>query len=266
MVRRGAYVPAAERRLDDAVARHALTVRAAMRTMSPHAVVSHVSAAALHGLVLWDVALNRVHVTRNRRSGGRRTKALHVHTAGLEADEVVEVDGVVATSVPRTLADLARTLPFEQALVVADAALYGHRATPAAFAEAVARAAGREGSPPARRVVAAADPRVESPGETRSRVAIARARLPQPVLQHDVPELGVRTDFYWEEFRTVGEFDGRMKYGRGRRPGPGRGRVPGEAPRRRPARPRPAGGALDVDELSPFDVPAERIRRAFARS
>ena len=164
VVRRGAYVPSADPRLADAVARHALTVRAATRTMSPHAVVSHVSAAALHRLVLWDVDLDRVHITRNRRSGGRRTTVLHVHTAGLDVDEVVDVDGVAVTSVPRTLADLARTLPFEQALVVADAALHGHRSTPAAFAEAVARAAGREGSPPARRVVAAADPRDAAPG------------------------------------------------------------------------------------------------------
>jgi hypothetical protein len=268
VVRRGAYVPSADRRLDDAVARHALTVRAAIRTMSPHAVVSHVSAAALHGLVLWDVPLDRVHVTRNRCSGGRRTTVLHVHTAGLDVDEVVEVDGVAVTSVPRTLADLARTLPFEQALVVADAALHGHRTTPAAFAEAVARAAGREGSPPARRVVAAADPRAESPGETRSRVAIARARIPPPVLQHDVPELGVRTDFYWEEFRTVGEFDGKAKYGRDLRPG----QDPGEAvyrEKRREDALRDLG--LQVvrwtwDELSPFDAPAARLRRAFARS
>jgi hypothetical protein len=42
----------------------------------------------------WDVTLDRVHVTRNRRSGGRRTTVLHVHTAGLDVDEVVEVDGV----------------------------------------------------------------------------------------------------------------------------------------------------------------------------
>ena len=74
VVRRGAYVPSADPRLDDAVARHALSVRAAIRTMSADAVVSHVSAAALHGLVLWNVELDRVHVTRDRApvAGARR--------------------------------------------------------------------------------------------------------------------------------------------------------------------------------------------------
>ena len=173
------------------------------------------------------------------------------------------------TSVPRTLADLARTLPFEQALVVADAALHGHRATPAAFAEAVARAAGREGSPPARRVVAAADPRAGEPGRDAQpggdRAGSASRRR---CCSTTFPELGVRTDFYWEEFRTVGEFDGRVKYGRSLRPG----EDPGEAvyrEKRREDALRDLG--LKVvrwtwDELCPFDAPAERLRRAVARS
>lgn len=267
VVRRGVYLPSDDPRLDDAVARHVLDVRAAARHLSPDAVVSHVSAAVLHGLTLWDVPLDRVHVTRKRCSGGRRTDVLHLHTAGLGEDEIVEVDGLAVTSVPRTLADLARTRPFEHALVTVDAALHRNPATAPALADAVARSAGRKGSPRARRVAAAADGRAESPGETRSRLAIARARLPQPTLQHEVPELRVRTDFYWEEFRTVGEFDGKVKYGRGLRPG----EDPGEAvyrEKRREDALRDLG--LKVvrwtwDELDTFVAPAERLWRAFAR-
>jgi hypothetical protein len=231
-------------------------------------VVSHVSAAVLHGLTLWAVPLDRVHVTRDRRSGGRRTALLHLHTAGLHASEIDEVDGIAVTSVPRTLADLARALPFEPALVVADAALHRHRTTSAAFADAIARAAGRQGSPRARRVAAAADAFSESPGETRSRVAILRAGLPAPTLQHEVPELRVRTDFYWEEFRTIGEFDGKVKYGRALRPG----QTPGDAvfaEKRREDALRDLGFEVvrwTWDELCPFDGPAGRLRRAFARA
>ena len=261
-------MPSADPRLDDAVARHALTVRAAARTMSPHAVVSHVSAAALHGLD----AVERRRWTGSTSPGTAAPAAgaprcCTCTPAGLDVDEIVEVDGIAVTSVPRTLADLARTLPFEQALVVADAALHRHRATPAAFEEAVARAAGREGSPPARRVVAAADPRAGEPGGDTQPGGDRAGRLPPPVLQHDVPELGAVTDFYWEEFRTVGEFDGKVKYGRSLRPG----EDPGEAvyrEKRREDALRDLG--LQVvrwtwDELCPFDAPAERLRRAFAR-
>jgi hypothetical protein len=66
------------------------------------------------------------------------------------------------------------------------------------------------------RVVAFADPSSESPGESLSRVAIAAGGLPAPRTQAWVgsadEEIG-RVDFLWAEERTVGEFDGRVKYG-----------------------------------------------------
>lgn len=62
-----------------------------------------------------------------------------------------------------------------------------------------------------------ADPRAASPLESISRVAFHEMGLPAPELQ--VPlvfdHLGDPTtivDFYWEEFRVVGEADGLMKY------------------------------------------------------
>jgi hypothetical protein len=67
-------------------------------------------------------------------------------------------------------------------------------------------------------VVAFADARSESVGESRSRVAIARAELPPPTLQWEVRDgdgrLIGRVDFGWPEQRVIGEFDGKMKYGR----------------------------------------------------
>ncbi len=266
-VRRGAYVPTDEARLSDPVARHVLAVRAAVAKVSPGSVVSHVSAAAVHGLTMWDVDLCRVHVTVGRRSGGRRIPSLHVHTAALHPEDVVDVGGLACTSVARTVVDLARTLPFESALVIADAARHRHRVSADGLAAAVARVAGRRGCPDARRVITAADPRAESPGETRSRVAIARAGLPAPTLQYEVPEIGARTDFCWKQFRTVGEFDGQSKYGRTLRPGQDPREVVFAEKRREDAL-RDLG--LQVvrwywDELSPFDEPAARIRRAFDR-
>lgn len=267
VVRPGAYVPPDDGPLADAAERHRLAVRAAVRKVAAGAVVSHVSAAALHGLALWEVDLSRVHVTTDRSSGGRVTRLLHVHAAPLRPEEVVTVDGLACTSVARTVVDLARTLPFEQAVVVADAARHHHRVSATELEVAAERSHGRRGAPDARRVVAAADPRAESPGETRSRIAIARARLPSPVLQHEFRELGVRTDFYWPEFATVGEFDGKVKYGRTLRPGRDVGEVVYAEKRREDS-------LRDLhlqfvrwcwDEICPFDDVAARIWRAFAR-
>ncbi len=151
---------------------------------------------------------------------------------------------------------------------MADAAPYRHRLSGALLADAVERAAGRPGSTRARRVALAADGGAESPGETRSRVAIARAHLPTPTLQYEVPELGVRTDLLWEEFRTVGEFDGKVKYGRALRPGQDPGDVVFAEKRREDAL-RNLGYEVvrwTWDELRLSDAVAVRIRRAFARS
>jgi hypothetical protein len=55
-------------------------------------------------------------------------------------------------------------------------------------------------------------------------VAIAAAGLPVPVLQWEVRASATgafigRVDVGWPELRTVGEFDGLVKYGRTLRPG-----------------------------------------------
>lgn len=67
-------------------------------------------------------------------------------------------------------------------------------------------------------MVGFSDGRSESPGETLSRIICWRAGLPAPTLQFDVFDDGGvlvgRTDFCWEAERTLGEFDGKVKYGR----------------------------------------------------
>lgn len=230
-VRRGAYVPGTDERLRRAESRHALAVHAAARQLTPGTVASHASAAVLHGLPVWDLPLDRVHVSRDGASGGHRRPALHVHVTPLADDEITEVDGVAVTTVARTCADLARTVSFARSVPVLDAALHRHLVDPAALSEAVERRR-RHGVGKARRAVAFADAGGESVGESRSRILLDRARLPPPVLQWEVPaplaaarrRIG-RCDFAWPELRTVGEFDGRVKYGRLLRPG----QEPGDA-------------------------------------
>ena len=226
-VRRGAYVVG--RLPEEPLRRHRLAITGAVRALADEAVVSHVSAAVVHRLPLWKVPLERVHVTRARASGGRRGRIVHVHVAPLHVDEIAMVDGVVVTSMARTVVDIARTVPFEQAVVVVDAALARGIVDGPALAEALLRTTGWRGAPAARRAVAFADPGAESVGESRSRVAIMRAGLPRPVLQWEVPDrsghLIGRTDFGWPDLGAVGEFDGEVKYGRLLRPGQSPGDV-----------------------------------------
>ncbi|HWN32987.1 MAG TPA: hypothetical protein VNP03_09585 [Pseudonocardia sp.] len=215
-VRRGTYV--AGTWPDDRHASHRLAVRAAARELGADAVVSHASAAVLHGLPTWRTPLDRVHVTKNRSSGGRRSPRVHLHVAALPPGEIVELAGVRVTSLLRTLADVARSVPFEQGVVVLDAALAGGLVDPAELPDALHRMRRRRGVSLARRVAAFADGRSESVGESRSRVAITRAGLPPPTPQWEVRDaagrLVGRVDFGWPEQGVVGEFDGRIKYGR----------------------------------------------------
>jgi hypothetical protein len=70
----------------------------------------------------------------------------------------------------------------------------------------------------ARRVVEFLDVRSESAGESMSRVCLMEEGLPGPELQQEIfsPDgrLLARVDFYWDKHKTVGEFDGKIKYGR----------------------------------------------------
>lgn len=270
-VRPGAYVVGA---LPDGVAaRHALQLRADVEHLADDVVASHVSAAVLHGLPTWGLSLERVHVSRGRRrSGGRVGRHVHLHIAPLQADEIVTISGAAVTSAARTVVDLARTVPFEQAVVVADAALARRLVDRADLDDALQRATRWPGNPAARRAIAFADGRSESVGESRSRVAIRRAGLPVPLPQWEVRvgdgRLIGRVDFGWPDLAAVGEFDGRVKYGRLLRPD----QQPGDAvyaEKLREDELRSVGLGVArwtwVD-LGRFGPVADRLRRTFRRS
>jgi hypothetical protein len=267
-VRRGAYLSRGDERLETPAARHAVLVRATVPTLAPGTVVSHVSAAVLHGLAVWAIPLDHVHVTRPEPSGGRIGSVVHRHVAPLEPTEVTLLDGVLVTSLARTVVDIARTAPLEQAVVVADSALDSRDdLTPAALTTALGRAAGWPGVAGARRAIGFARRGAQSPGESRSRIAIARAGLPVPQLQFPVQlaDSTAITDFGWADRRAVGEFDGEVKYGRLLQPG----QTPGDVVFAEKVR-EDAVRALDYgfarwiwDELDDFAPVAARITRAF---
>jgi hypothetical protein len=76
-----------------------------------------------------------------------------------------------------------------------------------------------------------------------------------------------RTDFCWEVHRTLGEFDGRIKYGRLLRPGQDASDVVFDEKRREDAL-RDLGWQVvrwTWDDLGSPSRLAERISRAFAR-
>ncbi|BBF98982.1 MULTISPECIES: type IV toxin-antitoxin system AbiEi family antitoxin domain-containing protein [Pseudonocardia] len=232
LVRRGVYRLAGERSSPSSPeADHALRARAAAPELSAGTVFARTTAAALLGLPLWGLPLDRLHVIRDRSSGGRVRRGMHVHCARLPIGDVLDLGGVRVTTPARTVVDLARSVPPEQALVAVDGAL--HKAvvrartavpdpgavTPGEIGAIVARLPSARGAPAARRVLGLADPLSESPGESRSRFRMHLAGLPAPVTQWPVPGTRYRVDFAWPDHGLLGEFDGRVKYGRALLPG-----------------------------------------------
>lgn len=216
---RGAFLVLAKRTPDE---HHRLTVLAAVRLgQLTSAIPSHQSAAAVHRLPMLKPNYRRLHTTIGERSGGGRSTARHSHVGSITADDLVEVDGAVVTSIERTAVDVAVTSPmgFAGALAVFDAALRrgADRDTMTQMLQSTRRGVGH-----ARRALAYADGRAENPGESWSHAQMIEAGLPLPRLQHEFHDddgrLVARTDFDWAG-RLVGEFDGAVKYLEHARPG-----------------------------------------------
>lgn len=270
-LQRGAYLPSSAGLPADLVARHRLGVAATVASLRRPGIVSHASAAALHGLPLWGVALARVHLLRCPPANGSGSARVHLHVARVHDEELTVVDGILVTDVTRTVVDVARAESFESAVVTADAALASRRTSRAQLEECLAAMGLVPGTRRAARVIRFADGLSESVGESRSRVLMRRLGLPAPdlqvrVLRRDRSVIG-RCDFGWEGQRTLGEFDGRIKYGRLLRPDQDAGdAVFGE--KRREDEMRDLGWEMArwtwVDLDRPGDV-GLRIRRAFAR-
>ncbi len=226
-VRRGWFIEGPEYDMLWAEARHLAHVLAVARDSTGSGIISHESAAVLWGLPLYRFHPARVHMTTT--PGGRISSGPDVfrHIAPLPAQDVVVRDGIRVTSLSRTAFDVARTLPVEQALVILDAA---ERAMAArgrewdldaleswrrAWQTRTDAAAGARGIQRARRIGEFADGRAESPGESVSRLQIARLGFQRPALQVAVAGPNGRDyflDFRFRECGTFGEFDGKGKY------------------------------------------------------
>src|SRR3954454_21949979 len=143
-LRRGVYLDGALPR--SLAARHRLLIRATLPRLGRAAVVSHQSAAILLGLPLWGARLDTVHVTRRAPGWNDSRGKLHVHVARLRDDEILSLDGIQVTDPVRTVLDLARSLPFEAAVVVLDAALHQKAVRPAQLRERLVDIGGTRGS------------------------------------------------------------------------------------------------------------------------
>jgi very-short-patch-repair endonuclease len=188
-----------------------LRCEAAVRCLKPGAALAGPAAARHWGLPLVGDSPVVVHVRGVMRGGyGRGVKVV----AGGQA-VLVDDGGTRVTSVAWTVADCARLLSRRDALIVADAALHRGLCSIAEL-DAVVAALGRaKRVGRVRWVIANADPRAESAGETWMRMVVKDLGY-SVVSQFGVVADGHRhrIDLLLEDSRVGLEFDGVIKYDR----------------------------------------------------
>jgi hypothetical protein len=213
-------------------------IRAAALRVSPRAVVSHLSAARVHGL--W--------VPRSGPPGcvdvivpgaaDRWDAGVRVRGSMIGDEFVTEVSGLRVTTVARTAVDVARGCRLEGALIPLDSAarlllkrwcgtdprrlrdVVHHPAVVGQVRRELAAAhdsvRGWPGTRILREAVWETDPASESPFESRSRGAMLLGGLPRPELGRLVQGSTGRAyyaDFAWPSSGLLGEADGWGKYG-----------------------------------------------------
>jgi hypothetical protein len=189
-----------------------------MRSLGDKVVLSHVSASVAHGLDVWGLPLDRVHVTRIDGGAGRMEGDVVHHEGACTEDDIVEVDGLRVTKPARAAIEAIAHAEGEVALGHLDSLLHKGKCD----VDDLRRQFEAMSYWPFTRhlhiPVRLADPRCASIGETRGRWFCWVHRLPMPDLQHEVHgptgELLGTCDWWWPDHGLLGEFDGRIKYGR----------------------------------------------------
>ena len=182
----------------------------ALRRLPDGAAFSGFTAAWLHGLDVPPCSPIEVTVPEDAGVSGRA--GMVVHRTTFNRGDVVEARGLAVTSRVRTVGELCSRLELVEAVVIADAALHVNLTSLRELNAWATSHAYRRGIRTLRRVLKHAEPKAESPMESRLRMVLVLGRLPRPEAQVPIRDssgriLGV-PDLYYARQRVGIEFDG----------------------------------------------------------
>lgn len=200
-IARGVYLDAGVR-LDPRLAAEAATLLAGSGSF-----VSHHTAARLYGAVVPDDDCLHASVRGTRHRA--RTEGIVVHRSRRVPGTF---GGVRVTSPSDTFLDLAASLSLVDLVVLGDSLVGRRRCTPEALVDAAA--AGERRTRRAARAASLVRSGVDSPMETRLRLLVTLAGLPEPevniVFSDDRGEVSRRIDMGYRAHRLGLEYDGRQ--------------------------------------------------------
>ena len=166
------------------------------------------SAAALHGAKWIDPALPAAIIDTNRRPAD----GIQTWEERIEPDEITIIDGMRATTPPRTALDLARRWPLGFAVAAVDALTQATDLKVADVELLVDRYRGRRGMKAARAALELVDGGAQSPKETWLRLLLLRAGFPRPqtqiVVRNEWGWVEAFLDMGWEDIKVAIEYDG----------------------------------------------------------
>ena len=185
-----------------------LRVLAALACFDASAFASHVSAGRIYGLPLPTWPIEHVSVTRP----GLRRRRVGVVCHVRESAEVALVHGVRVSSPGDLFVELATMLHLIDLVVVGDRMVKLGLLTTTALADHC-RTTTQPGAAAARLAAAYVRARVDSPMETRLRLLLVLAGLPEPEINvtiRDATGMPVRRyDLSWPSVKVIVEYDGR---------------------------------------------------------
>jgi hypothetical protein len=153
-----------------------------------------------------DIDVITLREAQVRRRGVRSSAAL------LEPGDVEIIAGVAVTSAVRTAFDLARRRDLIEAVVGVDAMLNRGGCSLEELTAYIESHRGWPGVRWAEKALVHAEPRAESPMESRQRMRLVLGGLPRPTAQYvllaDGNQFVARLDHAYEEWKVAPEYDG----------------------------------------------------------
>lgn len=187
-------------------------LRARAAWLATGAPLCGLSAAAILGTKWLDSAAPAEVLRRDRHSQpGLLSRSYCVVGA-----EVCQVAGLLVTTPARTAFDIGRTHPQGMSIPILDALLAATGIESAAITAVAENWPGVRGATRIRSILGLLDGGAESPQESRLRLILVRAGLPKPTTQIAFPDLRIRVDMGWPEWKVAVEYDGVQHWTDGR--------------------------------------------------
>lgn len=196
--------------IDARVPDHPLVrAQAALLLHEPGSYVSHSTAARIYGVPVPDDPAE--HVTVSTAGGRSKRSGIECHVAS--GSDVAVVAGVRVSGPHQMFLELASRLSLVDLVVVGDALVRVGKATPASLL-AACELSRRRCAAAALRAARYVRAEVDSPMETRLRMLIVLAGLPEPETNHqirdDAGRVRRRFDLCYPSIRLIVEYDGRQ--------------------------------------------------------